>query len=164
MDRQLEAEVFACYWLLAMAPVWTSTLYTFSEAVYRELRGATEADELMRVAVDVMVREQQEPEYRIPDPAMRPDPRRVRDLGVDPVDAEHVVDAVGVGAQRLLTNDLRLCKRSPAISDRWGLRIQRPSEFLVEAVRSRAPWTTLAPWPWESLERIKRGVATGRTP
>ena len=31
LSPQQEVEVFACYWLLAMAPAWRSTLYTFSD-------------------------------------------------------------------------------------------------------------------------------------
>jgi hypothetical protein len=46
---------------------------------------------------------------------------------------------------------------SDRVEERWQLAIRRPSEFLVEAVRAGAPWTIQVPWPWESLDRIRRG-------
>jgi hypothetical protein len=40
LSPQQEVEVFACYWLVAMAPAWRTTLYTFSDFLYDEVAGA----------------------------------------------------------------------------------------------------------------------------
>jgi hypothetical protein len=74
LSTQQEVEVLACYWLLAMAPAGGSTLYTFSDFLYDEVEGAPHAGALLRAAVDVLVRDWQEPEFRVPDPAKRPKP------------------------------------------------------------------------------------------
>jgi hypothetical protein len=157
LSPQLEAEVFACYWLLAMAPAWRSTLYTFSDLLYDEVARAPHARLLLRVAVDVLVREGQEPQFREPDPVRRPESGELGLFGIGPADADHVADAIGLGCHRLLTNDRQLRNKSDQVEGCWQLVIRRPSEFLVEAVRSGAPWTTLAPWPWESIDRIRDG-------
>jgi hypothetical protein len=155
LSTQPEVEVFACYWLLAMAPAWGSTLYTFSDFLYDEVAPAPHAGLLVRVAVDVLVRDWQEPEFRVPDPAKRPRSAELVSLGISRADAIHVADAIGLGCQRFLTNDKRLRKKSKQVQERWQLAIRRPSEFLVEAVQAGAPWTTRAPWPWESIDRIR---------
>lgn len=62
LHPQKEVEVFACYWLLAMAPAWGSTLLTFSDLLYDELAHAPRADSLLRFASDVFAREWQEQE------------------------------------------------------------------------------------------------------
>ncbi len=152
-----EVEVWACYWLLALAPAWRSTLYTFADLLYDELRGAPHAQELLRVAFDVLVREEQEPAYRRPDPSRRPNLGEVMTLGIKGADATHIADAIGLGCNRFLTNDRRLRSKSDPVEWRWHLAIRRPSEFVLEAVRAGAPWTTRAPWPWESVDRIRRG-------
>jgi hypothetical protein len=157
LSTQPEVEVFACYWLLAMAPAWGSTLYTFSDFLYDEVAPAPHAGLLVRVAVDVLVRDWQEPEFRVPDPAKRPRSAELVSLGISRADAIHVADAIGLGCQRFLTNDKRLRKKSKQVQERWQLAIRRPSEFLVEAVQAGAPWTTRAPWPWESIDRIRGG-------
>jgi hypothetical protein len=66
LSPQQEVEAFACYWMLAMTPAWRSTLYTFSDFLYDEVANAPHAGLLLRVAVDVLVREWQEPEFRRP--------------------------------------------------------------------------------------------------
>lgn len=161
MHANQEAEVFACYWLLAMAPAWRSTLYTFSDALYEELSQAERAEPLLRVAVDVLLRERQDPAYRQPDPRKRPAPSEIVCQGIGAKDAVHVADAIGLSCDYFLTNDRQLRNRTSLLEAHWHLRVRRPSEFLVEAVRDRAPWTTLAPWPWESIRRIGSGVAHG---
>jgi hypothetical protein len=155
LSPQQEVEVFACYWLLGMAPVWRSTCYTFSDFLYDEVAGAPHAGLLLRVAVDVLVRDWQEPEFRVPDPAKRPKSAELVSLGIEPADAHHVADAIGLGCQRLLTNDKRLRNKSDQVQGRWQLALRRPSEFLVEAVQAGAPWTSRAPWPWDSIDRIR---------
>jgi hypothetical protein len=160
LSPQQEVEVFACYWLLATAPAWRSTLYTFSDFLYEEVAAAPHAGRLLRLAVDVLVRDLQEPECRVPDPAKRPKSAETASLGIKPADAEHVADAVGLECNRFLTNDKQLRNKSDQVQERWQLVIRRPSEFLVEAVQAGAPWTTRAPWPWESIERIQGGCPT----
>lgn len=157
LSPQQEAEVFACYWLLAMAPAWRSTIYTFSDLLYDEVARAPHAGQLLHVAIDVLVREWQEPELRVPTPATRPKAAELVSLGIKPADANHVADAIGLGCERFLTNDKQLRNRSDQVQPCWRLAIRRPSEFLVEAVRSGAPWSTRAPWPWESIDRIRAG-------
>ena len=157
MPPRQEAEVFACYWLLAMAPAWPSTLYTFSDALYKEVSRAPRAGSLLRTALDVLVREEQEPPYRCPDPRRCPGASDVRAESVKPADAIHIADAIGLSCDYFLTNDRQLRNRSVALEARWRLRVRRPSEFLAEAVRAGAPWTTRSPWPWESIERIRAG-------
>ncbi len=49
----LEAEVFACYWLLALAPAWSSIIYTFSDTLYTEIAEAPSVRRLTRIALDV---------------------------------------------------------------------------------------------------------------
>jgi hypothetical protein len=155
MPARQEAEVFACYWLLALAPAWRSTVYTFSDTLYQEVSRAARAGSLLRIAFDVLVREAQEPQYRHPDPRRRPPSIEVEALGLKPADATHVADAIGLSCNYFLTNDRQIRNRSTDLEARWQLRARRPSEFLGEAVRSGAPWTTQAPWPWESIERIQ---------
>lgn len=149
-----QPEVLACYWLLAMAPAWRNTIYTFSDSWYEEVRRAPRAGHLLRVSTDVLVREMQEPEHRIPDAEKRPEIERLVALGIKPADAEYVADAIGLGCQRFLTNDARLRNKSALVDDRWQLGLRRPTEFLVETVQAGAPWTTRAPWPWESIGHI----------
>lgn len=59
MTTDLEVEAFACYWILAIAPAWRSTIYTFSDKLYDEVSRAPTASALLRVAFDVLVREEQ---------------------------------------------------------------------------------------------------------
>jgi hypothetical protein len=78
LSPQQEVEVFACYWLLAMAPTWRSTLYTFSDFLHDEVANAPHAGLLLRVAVDVLAREWQEPEFRAPAALTRHQTRRCK--------------------------------------------------------------------------------------
>ena len=160
MSPRQEAEVFACYWLLALAPAWRSTAYTFSDTLYQEVSQAPRAGSLLRIALDVLVREAQEPQYRQPDASRRPPSAAVEAVGLQPADATHVADAIGLGCHYFLTDDRRIRNRSTDLEAHWQLSVRRPSEFLAEAVRAGAPWTTQAPWPWESTERIGAGNAS----
>ncbi len=153
MHSKLEAEAWAVYWLFALAPSWRSTLYTFSDYLYAEVARAADDAALHRTALDVLVREEQPDEYRVPDPALTPDLGVCYSLGIKTGDARHVADAVGLGCSYILTNDRQLRNRSREVEAACGLKLRRPSEFLVEAVRLGAPWSR-APWPWVSLERI----------
>lgn len=159
MHPKLEAEVWSTYWLIALAPAWTSTLYTFSNLLYAEAAEARDHDGLLRTALDVLVRETQPALYRVPDPEKTPDIEKCLAAGLKPADARHLADAVGLGCSHLLTNDRQFRNRSAAVEMNWRLRLRRPSEFLVEAVQAGAPWSARAPWPWESLDRILSGSA-----
>lgn len=90
MPVRQEAEVFACYWLLAMAPAWRSTVYTFSGVLYDEISRAPRADSLLRIAFDVLVREEQQPEHRYPDLTRRPAPYDLLNAGVKGADVIHI--------------------------------------------------------------------------
>jgi hypothetical protein len=153
-----EPEVFASYWLLALAPAWRSTVYTFSELLYEEVSRAARAGYLLRIAFDVLLREEQEPEHRRPDPTRRPLTTELKFLGVRAGDAVHIADAIGLRCDYFLTNDRQLRNKTSEVEGRWDLRIRRPSEFLTEAVRAGAPWPTWAPWPWESIGRLRAGT------
>ena len=78
LPPRLEAEVFAFYWLLALAPAWRSTVYTFSDSLYEEVSRAPRAGSLLRIALDVLDREAQESQYRHPEPSRRPPTTVVR--------------------------------------------------------------------------------------
>lgn len=151
-DPKLRRELRACYWLRALAWQWSGVLYTFSDVLYAE----TAAAERGRTLVDfaALYREGHDPADRTVDAYRAPGVDAVMACGVrGRADAEHVSDAIGMGCNVFLTNDKALRNRSPAIEVRWPLRLRRPSEFLVEAVRDeRAPWPVGVPPPWEQLE------------
>lgn len=149
-DPQMRRELFACYWLLSLGFVWRSTLYTFSDKLYAEVSLAPAAPVLLGLAIEA--RENHPTECREVNPAQRPSTEDVMALGVHPCDAEHIADAMGMGCEVFLTNDRRLRNRSAVIHALADLRVRRPSEFLVEAVRAGAPWPTMVPWPWEIIE------------
>ena len=104
LPPRLEAEVFAFYWLLALAPAWRSTVYTFSDSLYEEVSRAPRAGSLLRLALDVLDHEAQESQYRHPEPSRRPPTTVVRALGLRLADATHVADAIGLGCNYFLTN------------------------------------------------------------
>jgi hypothetical protein len=149
-DPRMRRELFACFWLRSLASAWRSTLYTFSDKLYAEVALAETAPLLLTLAMEA--REDHPQEYRVVDEDRRPVIDAVAALGLDPADAQHVADAVGLGCDVFLTNDRRLRNRSSAIERGWGLRVRRPSEFLVEAVRAGAPWPASVAWPWEVIE------------
>lgn len=91
---------------------------------------------------------------RCPDAERPPPDSAVIALGIQPADAIHVADAIGRSYDYLLSNDRKLRNRSDRLEPAWRLKVRRPSEFLVNAVRSGTPRTTRAPWPWESIHRI----------
>jgi hypothetical protein len=106
---------------------------------------------LSRLALEI--REQHPGEYRqVSADALRPGASELATLGVKGADASHIADAVALGCDYFLTNDRRLRKKSDVLEDRWSLRCRRPSEFVVEAVRSGAPWPSAVPWPWENMK------------
>ncbi len=149
-DPKMRRELFACYWLLSLAQAWRTVLYTFSDTLYAEVSLARRAPVLLSFAIEA--RENHPLEYRRVDPVQRPSNQDVQALGVYRADAEHIVDAVGMGCDVFLTNDRRLRKRCSASQRMWGLRVRLPSEFLVETVRAGAPWPTAVLWPWDVIE------------
>ncbi len=38
LSANFEVEVYSCFWLLAMAPAWTATIYTFSDTLWNVVR------------------------------------------------------------------------------------------------------------------------------
>jgi len=146
-DPKRRRELLACFWLRSLASSWPSTLYTFSDTLYSEVRHAWAAPKLLSFALEA--RENHPEEYRVADPHLRPQTAKLTALGVDLADAEHVADAVGMGCDVFLTNDHKIRKRSEVIQAVAGLRVLLPSEFLLEAVRGGAPWPVRAAWPWE---------------
>jgi hypothetical protein len=146
-------ELWACYWLRALASVWPSVLYTFSDLLYDENARAASRDPARArwlVGFATEVREAHPAEYRTIDPERAPGAAAVVACGVaDQNDARHVSDAIGMACAYLLTNDGPLRSHAPAIEARWGLKVRRPSEFLIESVRRGASWPTGTPWPWE---------------
>jgi hypothetical protein len=158
-DPKRRKELLACFWLRSLVASWRSTLYTFSDVLYAEVRLAPAAPELLGFALEA--RENHPEEYRVVHPSLRPPTAKLTALGVDLADAEHVADAVGMECDVFLTNDHKLRKRSEVIQAMWGLRLLLPSEFLLEAVRAGAPWPVRVPWPWELLV-TGQGVAGHR--
>ena len=150
-DPKLERELWACFWLRALGTAWRGVLYTFSDLLYAEAAAAPRGQSLVEFAMQI--RELHPEEARTADVYRAPGPDAVMACGVrDRNDAEHVSDAIGIGCNIFLTNDRRLRNRSPEIEKRWALRLRRPSEFLIEAVRDDgAPWPVNARWPWEQL-------------
>src|SRR5262245_58139873 len=116
MPTQLEAEVWATYWLVSLAPCWRSTVYTFSDSVYDELGPARDASALFRIAWDVLVREQQPTECWTVQSSRRPDVTELEALRLKPADAEHVADAIALGCSAFLTNDKQLRRRGVPVA------------------------------------------------
>lgn len=148
----LPRRAYAWYWLLALAPYWVSCLYTFSDTLYQEVAAipgrALWRDRLLGLGAEI--REAHPEDLRDPDPTMRPDDQTLIDMGLSSADSEHIADAVGLGVTHFLTYDKGILKRSQAIRSRWGLTVVTPEDFLVEAVRSGAPWPARVPWPWDA--------------
>lgn len=149
----LEAEPHAVYWLLTLGPAWRSCQYTFSDTLYDELERmpgskAWKQYRLWQLAVDV--REDHPPEMRVVDPEEHPLASAFVAAGLKDNDASHLADAVRLGASHFLTLDRRVLNRARSMHDQWGISVMRPSEFLVWAVCTGAPWPVGVPWPWES--------------
>ena len=148
---QLNGDAYAMYWLLALAPHWRSCVYTFSDTLYRELLNMPAEkrrlmDRLFGVAYEI--REEHPGELRIVDQAHEPTPGQIATLGIAEADAEHVADAIRLRASHLLTCDKRLLGRHERVRMNWGIALVSPVQFLVQAVRSGAPWPAAVPWPW----------------
>jgi len=104
----LSSSAYAVYWLVALAPFWQSCLYTFSEILYKELAQMPAskrryAERLFSVAMSV--REAHPGEYRTIDETQPPQPADFIALGLKEKDAQHVADAVRIGATHFLVGD-----------------------------------------------------------
>ena len=84
------------------------------------------------------------------DPDRRPADDELQALGLKPADSARLADAVALDASHFLTLDKGIIKRPAVIENKWGFRVRRPSEFLLESVRAGAPSPTTVPWPCES--------------
>ena len=87
---------FACDGFLRCAPAWRSTLYTFSDVLYREVACAPRL--LVRCCVSPLMSSYgsgRSPSTDCPIPACDPRPP-FQPLGLKSADAEHVVDAIGL--------------------------------------------------------------------
>jgi hypothetical protein len=72
----------------------------FSDFLYDEVASAPQAGRLLRVAVDVLVHEWQELEFRVPDPAKRPNSAELVALGIKPRGCKPCRRAIGFGCPR----------------------------------------------------------------
>lgn len=147
---QLSGDAYAMYWLLALAPYWRSCVYTFSDTLYRELLNMPaekrrRMDRFLGVAHEI--REEHPGELRVVDHAQEPTQGQVAALGIDDADAEHVADAIRLRASHFLTCDKGLLRKHGNVKANWGIDLVSPAQFLVQAVRSGAPWPTAVPWP-----------------
>ncbi len=148
---QLNGEAYAMYWLLALAPYWRSCVYTFSDTLYRELLNMPaekrrRMDRLLSVACEI--REEHPGELRGVDQAQEPTPGQIVALGIADADAEHIADAIRLRASHFLTCDRRLLRKNERVRAKWGINLVSPVQFVVQAVRSGAPWPAAVPWPW----------------
>jgi hypothetical protein len=160
----LSPSAYAVYWLVAMAPFWRSCLYTFSEVLYQELaqmpvRKRRYAERLFSVAMSI--RETHPDEYRVIDKTQASPVAEFLALGLKEIDAQHVADAVRIGATHFLTRDKKILARATLIAKTWHIRITCPEAFLLTSVRSGASWPSRVPWPWEHSPLQEAALALG---
>jgi hypothetical protein len=160
----LSPSAYAVYWLVALAPFWRSCLYTFSETLYQELARMPAskrryAERLFSVAMSI--REAHPDEYRTSDETQAPRPAEFIALGLKEKDAQHVADAVRIGATHFLTRDKDILKRAALIGRTWHIRIMSPEAFLLTSVKSGASWPSRVPWPWEHTPLQETAIALG---
>jgi hypothetical protein len=160
----LSPSAYAVYWLVALAPFWRSCLYTFSETLYQELAQMPAskrqyAERLFSVAMSIS--ETHPDKYGVTDGAQA---SRIADfvaLGLKEKDAQHVADAVRIGATHFLTRDKKILARAAPIGKRWHIRITSPEAFLLTSVKSGASWPSRVPWPWEHGPLQEAAIALG---
>lgn len=160
----LSPSAHAVYWLVALAGFWPSCLYTFSDVLYQELAQIPEskrryAERLFSVAMST--REAHPDRYRSTDETQVPHPADFEALGLKEKDAQHVADAVRVGATHFLTCDKKILARVASIENTWHIRVMSPETFLLTSVESGAPWPTGVPWPWEHGPLQEAAIAIG---
>src|SRR5258708_12719668 len=102
----LSPSAYAVYWIVALAPVWPSCLYAFSETRYQELTQMPAskrryAERLFSVAMSI--RETHPDRYRAIDETHGPHAAAFEALGLKEKDAQHVAAAVHIVATHFLT-------------------------------------------------------------
>ena len=160
----LSPPAYAVYWLVALAPFWRNCLYTFSDTLYQELAQMSaskrrKAERLFSVAM--LIRETHPEEYRAIDETETPHDVEFVTLGLKEKDAQHVADAVRIGATHFLTRDKDILKRAVLIGRTWHIRIVSPEAFLLTSVKSGAPWPSRVPWLWEHGPLQETAIALG---
>jgi hypothetical protein len=160
----LSPPAYAIYWLVALAPFWRSCLYTFSEILYEELAQMPAskrryAERLFSVALSV--REAHPDRYRVIDKTQVPHASDFVALGLKEKDAQHVADAVRIGATHFLTRDKKILARAALIGKTWHVQIMSPEAFLLTSVKSGASWPSRVPWPWEHGPLQDAAIALG---
>ena len=160
----LSSSAYAVYWLVALAPFWRSCLYTFSGILYQELAQMPAskrryAERLLSVAMSI--REAHPGEYRTIDETQAPRPADFIALGLKEKDAQHVADAVRIGATHFLTRDKKILARAALIEKTWHIRIMSPEAFLLTSVKSGASWPSRVPWPWEHSPLQEAAITLG---
>src|SRR5258708_593061 len=138
----LSPSAYVVYWLVALAPFWPSCLYAFSETLYQELTQMPAskrryAERLFSVAMSI--RETHPDRYRAIDETHGPHAAAFAALGLKEKDAQHVADAVHIGATNFLTRDKKILARAALIGKTWHIRIMSPEAFLLTSVKSGAP-------------------------
>ena len=133
----------AACWIMTLAPVWTSTLFTFSDQLLAELTDMPPhkrawAQRCLQFAFDA--RDGQPGEYCRPVQPVPVTAAHVGGWGVKPKDAVHVADAIGLGATHFLTRDGQLLKRSKDRASRYGLKVEGLCDFVRGAFLSGAPF------------------------
>jgi hypothetical protein len=160
----LSPSAYAAYWLVALAPFWRSCLYTFSETLYQELAQMPAskrryAERLFSVAMSIG--EAHPDKYRTMDEAQASHAADFMALGLKKKDAQHVADAVRIGATHFLTRDKKILARGALIEKTWHIRIMSPEVFLLTSVKSGAPWPSRVPWPWEHSPLQEAAISLG---
>jgi hypothetical protein len=160
----LSPSAYAVYWLVALAPFWQSCLYTFSEILYQELAQMPVskrryAERLFSAAMSI--REAHPYKYRAVDEAHVPGAADFVALGLKEKDAQHVADAVRIGATHFLTRDKKILARAALIGKTWHIQIMSPEAFLLTSVKSGASWPSRVPWPWEDSPLQEAAIALG---
>jgi hypothetical protein len=165
----LSPTTYAIYWLVALAPFWRSCLYTFSDILYQELSQMPPAkrryaERLLSVALSI--REAHPEEYRTVDKTHGPRAGDFVTIGLKEQDAQHIADAVRIGATHFLTRDKKILARTALIRETWHIQMMSPEAFLLTSVRSGASWPSRVPWPWEHapLQQAARALGIGESP
>jgi hypothetical protein len=131
------------YWIMTLAPAWPSVLFTFSPKLYEELRAMpptkrVRASTLLGFAVEL--REDHPEEYLDVEAMPHPSVTHVQAWGLGHADAQHIVDAIGMGASYFLTFDKPLRKKATEPAKAWRLQLSHPMEFIRNAYVGGAPF------------------------
>jgi hypothetical protein len=138
----LDGDERAAWWLLMLGVYWPSLAVVCSDQLFDELASMPPhklgwATWCLGFALDL--RAGQPDELLAPDPTRRPPESLLQTYGLDPKDAVHIADAVGLGASHFLTRDRGILKRAARLQP-FGLRIQKLTEFVNDAYAAGAPF------------------------